>query len=119
MTPLAIDQWGWSKADAIVYLGITMASGGVLSGICFATIGPLSKKLDERVILILFGIVPMILGRICMFPMGSQFPEPVDDVTKPVNVTLKGNLDDERGRRPSKPCEFTYIFLYFEVCLSR
>ena len=22
MTPLAIDQWGWTKEDAILYLGI-------------------------------------------------------------------------------------------------
>ena len=73
MTPLAIDQWGWSKEDAIMYLGITMAAGGILSGMCFATIGPLAKKFDERVLLLFAGLVPMILGRICMFPLGSDY----------------------------------------------
>ena len=74
MTPLAIDQWGWTQQDAIFYLGITMAVGGVLSGLCFATIGPLSKKFDERALLLFAGIVPMIVGRVIMFPMGTEFP---------------------------------------------
>jgi len=30
VTPLAMDQWGWSEEDAIYYLGITMAGGGIL-----------------------------------------------------------------------------------------
>ena len=77
MTPLAIDQWGWTKEDAILYLGITMACGGVLSGFCFACIGPLSKKFDERFLLLVAGLFPMILGRICMFPLGSEYPETV------------------------------------------
>ena len=74
MTPLAIDQWGWTKEEAIMYLGITMAVGGVLSGLCFATIGPLSKKFDERVLLLFAGIVPMIFGKLVMLPMGNEFP---------------------------------------------
>ena len=41
-----------------------MAVGGILSGFCFATIGPLAKKFDERVLLLFAGIVPMILGTI-------------------------------------------------------
>lgn len=79
MTPLAIDQWGWTKEDAIMYLGITMACGGLLSGLCFATIGPLSKKFDERLLLICAGLFPMILGRVCMFPLGSEYLEPGGD----------------------------------------
>ena len=43
-------------------VGITMAIGGILSGFCFACIGPLAKIFDERVLLLVGGIVPMILG---------------------------------------------------------
>ena len=39
-----------------------MAGGGILSGFCFACIGPLAKIFDERVLLLVGGIVPMILG---------------------------------------------------------
>ena len=39
-----------------------MAIGGILSGFCFACIGPLAKIFDERVLLLVGGIVPMILG---------------------------------------------------------
>ena len=51
-----------------------MAVGGVLSGLCFATIGPLAKIFDERVLLLFAGITPMIIGRVIMFPMGSEYP---------------------------------------------
>jgi hypothetical protein len=27
---MAMDQWGWNEEDTILYLGITMACGGVL-----------------------------------------------------------------------------------------
>jgi hypothetical protein len=30
LTPMAMDQWGWNEEDTILYLGITMACGGVL-----------------------------------------------------------------------------------------
>ena len=90
MTPLAIDQWGWTKEDAIMYLGITMAAGGVLSGLCFATIGPLSKKLDERWLLLMAGIVPMILGRVCMFPLGSEYPVTVNQTQSFAGITRDG-----------------------------
>ena len=87
MTPLAIDQWGWSQEDAIFYLGITMAAGGILSGLCFATIGPLSKRFDERFLLLFAGIVPMIIGRVIMFPMGSEYPNFIRDFKPLVNNT--------------------------------
>ena len=75
MTPLAIDLWGWTEEDAILYLGITMACGGVLSGICYGSIGPLAKKFDERFLLLSAGLIPMIIGRVCMFPLGSEYPD--------------------------------------------
>ena len=48
LTPMAIHQWSWTEQDAILYLGLYTAANAVLAGFCFATIGPLSKRFDER-----------------------------------------------------------------------
>eukprot|EP00095_Tigriopus_kingsejongensis_P005987 maker-scaffold48_size466083-snap-gene-3.27 protein:Tk05987 transcript:maker-scaffold48_size466083-snap-gene-3.27-mRNA-1 annotation:"major facilitator superfamily domain-containing protein 8" len=74
VSPMAIDQFGWNQEDTILYLGITMAAGGALAAFCFGAIGPLSKRFDERILLIAIGIIPMIIGRIVMMPMGTERP---------------------------------------------
>ena len=79
---MAIDQWGWSEEETIMYLGIIMASGGLLSGFCFGAIGPLSKRIDERLLLMFVGIAPMIVGRLLMMPMGSSPPKFVGNYTE-------------------------------------
>lgn len=86
---MAIDQFGWSKEDTILYIGISMAAGGVLAAFCFAAIGPLSKRFDERLILIILGIIPMIVGRLVMMPTGSTMPP------------LRGNFSDCDNYDPS------------------
>ena len=50
-----------------------MAIGGILSGFCFACIGPLAKKFDERILLLLAGLVPMILGPDYSFFKSTNF----------------------------------------------
>ena len=64
-----MDQFGWTESEAILYLGIAMSSGGILTVFCFASVGPLSKRFDERKILIFAGIIPMILARTIMLPI--------------------------------------------------
>ena len=46
-----------------------------LGAVVFGLIGPLSRWFDERMLLLAFGIVPMIIGRCLMFPIGSS-PHP-------------------------------------------
>ena len=72
--PIALDQWGWEEADAVLYIGIVMVAGGVMAGFCYASIGPLSKRFDERLIMLFCGILPMVLGRFIVFPTGSTYP---------------------------------------------
>ena len=81
-TPLAIDQWGWTEEDAVLYLGIILASGGVLSAFFFGSIGPLSKRIDERLLLILIGITPMLISRLVWYPMGSEKPPYIGNYTE-------------------------------------
>ena len=72
--PIALDQWGWEEADAVLYIGIVMVAGGVMAGFCYASIGPLAKRFDERLIMFFCGIVPMVVGRFIVFPTGDTYP---------------------------------------------
>ena len=117
MTPLAIDQWGWAEEDAILYLGIIMVIGGVLSGVCYACLGPLATKFDERVLLLLAGIIPMIIGRVCkfylnlsklsliwlvlgMFPLGNEYPVTSNSTVSKdfYNITVNTDANNSRGK---------------------
>ena len=69
-----MDMWAWSKEEAVRYMGITMAVGGIIGAACFGTIGPLAKRIDERNLLIFFGIVPMIIAKLIVIPVGSELP---------------------------------------------
>jgi len=42
-SPLTMDQFGWTKKEAMYYMGITMAAGGVIACGTFAIINPLCK----------------------------------------------------------------------------
>lgn len=76
-----MDQWGWSREEAVRYLGITMAAGGLIGGTCFALIGPLAKRFDERKLLVFAGLVPLVVGKIVVLPMGREYPPIYQNVT--------------------------------------
>merc|ERR1719348_594051 len=77
MTTLAMDQWGWRPQAAITNMGFIIMGAGAISVLVFGLIGPLSKRFDERKLLILCGILPMILGRVIMFPIPGQPNPPI------------------------------------------
>lgn len=73
-TPVSIDQFGWSHSTAITNVGLTMIISSVVSTSIFFLIPYLARKIDERVLLLGFGIVPMILGRLFFFPFFGPSP---------------------------------------------
>jgi len=77
MTTLAMDQWGWKPQQAITNMGFIIMGAGAISVVVFGLIGPLSKRFDERKLLITCGILPMILGRVIMFPIPGQPNPPI------------------------------------------
>merc|ERR1719244_558687 len=89
MTKLAMDQWGWKADFAIQNIGFVTMGAGAMSIFMFALIGPLSKRFDERNLLIVLGIFPMILGRVIMFPIPGQPnpPMPGETMSSGVNFT--------------------------------
>ena len=46
-------------------------------------LGPLSKKVNEKILLIFAGIIPMIIGSCVMFRFGPSYPNFVGE--SPVN----------------------------------
>ncbi len=67
-TPMTMDEFAWSESDAVLYLGIAMSAGGVMALCTFVAIGRLAQRFDERKLLILCGIIPMMIGRALMMP---------------------------------------------------
>ncbi len=43
-SPLTMDQFGWTESEAVMYLGISMACGGLLSLGTFVSIGRLAQR---------------------------------------------------------------------------
>ena len=56
-------------------MGFVTMGGGFLGVLVFSMMGPLSKRFDERLLLLGLGILPMIIGRSIMFPFtGDHAP---------------------------------------------
>ena len=65
-TLLTIEQLGWEELDAVRKIGIGLSIAGVYSGIIFVLVGPISRKIGERVVLLL-GLCIMLLGPIALY----------------------------------------------------
>jgi hypothetical protein len=55
-----------------------MACGAIVGVTCFAMIGPLAKRFDDRKLLIFAGLIPLIIGKVIMIPMSSKYPLYID-----------------------------------------
>ncbi len=91
-TPMTMDEFAWTEADAVLYLGIAMTCGGALSLAMFIAIGRLAKIYDERKLIIVCGIIPMMIGRALMMPWPSgpdiKYIEDDEDDTTTLATTL-------------------------------
>ncbi|XP_074651229.1 major facilitator superfamily domain-containing protein 8-like [Tubulanus polymorphus] len=78
-TPLSMDMFGWTKEQATLYTGIMLACSGVLAICIFIGVKYLSKKMNERYIL-LGGFIFCLLSFITYLPWGKHYPaiEPTD-----------------------------------------
>ena len=82
-----MDQFAWNREQAVRYLGINMACAALVGVVCFASIGPLAKRFDDRKLLIFVGFIPLIIGKVIMLPMGKEYPQIKGNVTCVVNET--------------------------------
>lgn len=74
-TPLLMEQFAMLKKDALRNISLLTAVGAVISCISFILLGPLSKRFDERKILIWGSFFLMVLGRIAYFPWSDELPQ--------------------------------------------
>ena len=76
-----MDQFGWSREDTIRNLGIAMATGGITAGLIFTIAIPHTKKFDNRKTLLFCGIIPFIISKLVILPMGDTYPPFVHNET--------------------------------------
>ena len=93
---LAMDQWAWKPESAVSILmvdilimvfstlyqvenmGFVTMGAAAMGVLVFAMIGPLAKRFDERLLLLVLGILPMLLGRAVMLPIPGVDHPPVN-----------------------------------------
>ncbi|XP_058129615.1 major facilitator superfamily domain-containing protein 8-like [Anopheles ziemanni] len=83
-TPLTMDMFAWTKAEALYYMAWVMGVGAILASAMFLMIGPLCKRIPEQHVLIWGGFFLMVLGRAVYIPMSDSPPK----LAIPDNQTL-------------------------------
>ncbi|XP_074084483.1 major facilitator superfamily domain-containing protein 8-like isoform X1 [Macrotis lagotis] len=73
-TPLTMAMYAWTREQAVLYNGIILAALGVEAVIVFMGIKTLSKKTEERVLL-LGGLIIVLIGFFILLPWGNKFPK--------------------------------------------
>lgn len=69
-----MDQYAWSTAEAVYYVGLIMTSGAIVSAASFMVVPMLSRKFSERSLLIFAGFLLMAVGRILNIPFLGGSP---------------------------------------------
>lgn len=75
MVPMCMDLYAWTDEKAVVVVGIALCIAACLCLIAFIVIGYAIKVIDERLILIIGGVLSMTVGLFIFIPMGSTYPK--------------------------------------------
>ncbi|XP_066596400.1 major facilitator superfamily domain-containing protein 8 [Prorops nasuta] len=106
-TSLTMDQFAWSKMEALYYMGLMMSIGAVVACITFAMINPLCKKFSERKIMLWGGFFVMIIGRVLCIPWGPDPPQ-IAELGPYNNLTVDANGTEILGCPSSQEwCRYT------------
>ncbi|KAJ0183569.1 hypothetical protein K1T71_001545 [Dendrolimus kikuchii] len=73
-TSLTMDQFAWSKRQALEYMGALMSAGGVVACVTFALISPLTKYFEERAVLLWGGFLLTGVASLLCIPWGPGAP---------------------------------------------
>jgi ceroid-lipofuscinosis MFS transporter 7 len=70
-----MDQFAWSKKEALYYVGILMSVGAFIACLAFCLISPLTKRFKESNLLIWGGFFLMVIGRLVFIPYRGELPK--------------------------------------------
>lgn len=74
-TALTMDQYAWSKKEALQNIAYIMTTTGIIACGCFLSVNPLCKKFKESDVLLYGGFLIMVLGRIVHIPFRDELPK--------------------------------------------
>lgn len=74
-----MDQFAWTKSEALYYVGILMSGGAFIACIAFGLISCLSKRFKESNVLIWGGFFTMVVGRLIFMPYRDEYAKLASD----------------------------------------
>lgn len=84
-----MDQYAWSRAEALHYVGLILTVAAIVSSSTFFVLPVLCRKFSERHILIFVGFLSMAIGRFLFIPfLGGSPPK----MAESFNLTLDSHL---------------------------
>ncbi|XP_052872164.1 major facilitator superfamily domain-containing protein 8-like [Anopheles cruzii] len=72
LSPLSLDQFGWSHEESLYYLGILLTAGTVFSCVIFLLLPQLCERYSEHNVFLLFAMFPLFLSQALMVPIGND-----------------------------------------------
>ncbi|KAF4522922.1 hypothetical protein B566_EDAN012081, partial [Ephemera danica] len=73
--PLVMDQFAWTKEEALYYMGIIMSACAIAAVFTFVAIKPLCRWFNERSVMLYGGFMLMVVGPALCIPWGSSPPK--------------------------------------------
>lgn len=97
-TPLTMENFAWTKTQALKNMAILMTVGGVIACVTFLLISPLCKRFKESHVLIVGGFFLMVLGRLSHIPYGNVMPKLAVDRKFMFSNDTIGTYDEDDSR---------------------
>lgn len=72
-TPLAMDQFAWTRSEATLWVGIIFFVAGCIAVFTFAMTDTLEQKTNDRKLL-MFGFILTLIGFTVYLPWGNTYP---------------------------------------------
>ncbi|XP_037047461.1 major facilitator superfamily domain-containing protein 8 [Bradysia coprophila] len=123
-TSLTMDQFAWTKTEALRNMGILMSVGAVIACVTFVAIDPLCKRFDERSVLLWGGFFLMAIGRLVYIPYGDHLPQMatnssfvVDNITN-ATETIGCPLSQEWCLTTPALTMVQFLVGYFLTCIG-
>ncbi|KAL1138471.1 hypothetical protein AAG570_008534 [Ranatra chinensis] len=73
-TSLTMDQFAWTKEEALYYMGILMSAGALTACATFAVLSYICKRFGELNVLMWGGFLLMLAGGLSLIPWGTSPP---------------------------------------------